>query len=124
MHLVAVLLALVALATPASAAEATPSLRLVTLTPLTLRGAGFAPGETVRVVLTPGRGRKQAVRTARATTAGSFRVRYELVALEPCHGFVVAAATGSHGSRATWKRACRPPSEQPPSARWLVPHSQ
>ena len=113
MHLVAVLLALVALATPASAAEATPSLRLVTLTPLTLRGAGFAPAETVRVVLTPGRGRKPAVRTARATTAGSFRVRYALVALEPCHGFVVATATGSAGSRATWKRACRPPSEQP-----------
>jgi hypothetical protein len=96
-------------------ASSTPSLGPVSLTPLTLRGAGFVPGEAVRVELAPGRGRKRAVRTAHATAAGSFRVRYALVALEPCHGIVIATATGSRGSRATWKRACRPPYEQPPS---------
>ena len=76
------------------------------------------PGEAVRIELLPGRGRKSALRAVRATEIGSFRLPYGLVALDPCRGFILAKATGSNGSRATWKRPCRrPPHEQPPSVR-------
>jgi hypothetical protein len=101
----------------ASPSTRSPSIRPLSLTPLTLQGTGFVPGEAVRIELLPGRGRKSAVRAARATAIGSFRVPYGLVALEPCRGFILARATGSSGSRATWKRACRPPHEEPPSLR-------
>jgi len=112
------LFALLVTGAPASTTPAaSPALEPLSLTPLALRGTGFAPGEAVRVDLLRGRGRKRTVTAARATAAGSFRVRYGLVALEPCSGFILATATGSSGSRATWKRACRPPHEQPPSLR-------
>ena len=109
--LVALVLALLA----AARMDASPSLTPSSLTPLALRGTGFAPGEAVRVELVPGRGRRPAVRSVEANRDGRFRVGFDLVALEPCRGTVVATATGLRGSRATWKRPCRPPHEQPPS---------
>jgi hypothetical protein len=111
------LLGLVAPIAPPPRQAASPSLAPTSSAPLTLRGTGFASGEAVRVDLLPGRGRQRVVRAARANAAGSFRVAYGLVALEPCRGVILAAATGSTGRRATWKRPCRPPHEQPPSLR-------
>jgi hypothetical protein len=89
---------------------ADPRLELVKRTPLTLRGTGFASEE--RVVLTLRAGARRAVTLrVRAGSAGGFRASFGLlVATDPCEGTLVVTATGSDGSRATWKRACRPPS--------------
>ena len=110
------LLALVAawLAAGFAASASTPTLRPITETPLVLSGTGFDAGEAVRVELAPGIGRKRAVKTVRASAAGRFRVAFGLVALEPCRRAVVAVASGSDGSRATWSRPCRPDHGQPP----------
>ena len=99
---------------PADATHAAaPSLRLVTLSPLTLRGAGFRAGERVRVTLTVRVLR--AGRTLRADALGRFTYRPQtMIVLDPCRGtIVVNAVGGSSGRRATWKRACRPPETWP-----------
>jgi hypothetical protein len=111
--ILALALAVLVIAAPPSASSAAPSLRLVSQTPLTLRGTGFRSGETVRVTLTVRVLR--AARTLRADTLGRFRYRPPLLlALDPCHGTIVVRALGlSSRGQATWKRACRPPDVWP-----------
>jgi hypothetical protein len=64
-----------------------------------VRGLGFASRERVRVVAT---GRQRVVRRLRAGAGGGFVVA--VPGIENCAGFTVVA-TGSDGSRATYKRA-------------------
>jgi len=88
-----------------------PTLRLVKLTPLTLRGSSFRATERVRITLTFRRIR--AVRALHADRSGRFTFRYTtLLALEPCRGSIVVTAVGASGRTATWKRACRPPDKR------------
>jgi hypothetical protein len=91
---------------------AAPSLRPVSLSPLKLRGSRFEVKERVVVTLSVGR----ATRRERATAGadGTFTVDFGLVAIDPCPGrWLVAVAAGSKGTRATYKRACRPAHRQP-----------
>ena len=114
-HLLAVLtVALGVCAAQVDAALAVaPTLRLVKLAPLTLRGSHFQAGERVRVTLTFRRIRM--VRTLRADAAGRFTYRYvTLLALEPCRSTLVVTAFGTaSGLRAAYKRRCRPPDPLP-----------
>jgi hypothetical protein len=102
-----------AVASAGSTQTQTPSLRLVTLAPLTLRGAGFQARERVRVTLTVRALRGG--RTFHADPLGRFTYRPQvLIALDPCLGTIVVRAVGLASSRqATWKRACRPPETSP-----------
>jgi hypothetical protein len=106
-------LAVLASATPGAAAA--PTLRPVSLAPLSMRGTGFQPRERVRVTLTT----RALVRrtTLRAGAAGSFTYRAGLLlAVDPCRGTIVVSALGlSSGRRAAWKRVCRPPDVWPSS---------
>ena len=102
------------LVAPAWTTGGSPELRLVRDVPLTVQGSGFDAQE--RVLLTLRSGRARAVReTARADARGRFRAAFDaLVAVDPCRGTLSVTAAGSEGSRATWKRVCRPPSTRPP----------
>jgi hypothetical protein len=108
-------LASLACASAASGAAATPALRVVSVAPLTVRGAGFEARERVRVTLTTRGGAWR--RTLSAGARGGFTYRPgALVAVDPCRGTIVVAALGlSSGLRASWKRACRPPDVWPSS---------
>jgi hypothetical protein len=110
MRLVA-FVACLALVLGAASAEGSPdrapSLRLVDVVPVTFRGAGFARLEQVRVALT--RNGRTTARRARSSRAGTFRVSFGLLALDPCRGAIVVRATGGLGSRATYRRACHAP---------------
>jgi hypothetical protein len=109
----ALVLAVLGIVAPPSASSAAPSLRLVSQTPLTLRGTGFRPEERVRVTLTVRVLR--AARTLRADALGRFTYRpARLIALDPCRGTIVVKAVGlSSRGHATWKRECRPPDVWP-----------
>jgi hypothetical protein len=112
--LVAAIVLALGAGTPAQATSSVaPSLRLVRLTPLTLRGSGFRVGERVRITVSFRRIR--AARTVRADRRGRFTFRYTtLLALEPCRGTLVVTAVGtSSARRATYKRPCRPPDPIP-----------
>jgi hypothetical protein len=97
----------------APGAAAAPTLRPVSLAPLSVRGSGFQPRERVRVTLSV---RANVWRTTlRAGAAGRFTYRPGvLVAVDPCRGAIVVTALGlSSGRRATWKHVCRPPEVWP-----------
>jgi hypothetical protein len=101
---------------PGRAEGTRPTLRVVDRVPLTVVGTGFAAKEDVRLTLRAGVARP-ASRSARADGDGRFRAAFRaLLAVEPCRGALVITAAGSQGSRASWKRACRPPSTSPPRA--------
>jgi hypothetical protein len=117
-RLLVVFVILVSLAVLASAppgAAAAPTLRAVSLAPLSVRGAGFQQRERVRVTLTT----RALVRrtTLTAGAAGAFTYRPSpFVAVDPCRGTIIVSALGlSSGRRATWKRVCRPPDVWPSS---------
>jgi hypothetical protein len=98
----------------AGGGESRPALRVVATAPVTVAGTGFAAGERVRLTLRAGRARPS-TRTVDAGRDGRFRARFNaLLAVEPCSGTLVVTAAGSRGSRASWKRVCRPPSTRPP----------
>jgi hypothetical protein len=105
------LVALLASAEPGAAAA--PTLRPVSLAPLTLRGAGFQARERVRLTLTTRTLARRATLTA--GVAGGFTYKPALlVAVDPCRGTIVVSAVGlSSGRRASWKRVCRPPDVWP-----------
>jgi hypothetical protein len=104
-----------ALAAAATAAEGPTPRLAVSVAPLTVRGSEFAPRERVRVDVAVGR-RLALHRHVRATREGRFTLRFELLlAVDPCEGAVVVTASGDRGSRATYRKQCRPPSTRPPS---------
>jgi hypothetical protein len=83
----AAILALLALAAPASASTAT--IRVVTVSPFTVRGAGFAARASVWVAVTSGR--QHAERHVRASAAGAFVATFTAVKVGGCRGYVVRA---------------------------------
>lgn len=78
-----------------------PALRLVDTSPVTFLGAGFKPGERVRVTFV---GTTRDTRQTVASARGAFVIRLPGVDGTACTGFS-ATAVGNHGSRATFKRA-------------------
>jgi hypothetical protein len=95
----------------ASSGTATPSLRLLDSSPLTVKGVAFKPRERVRVTANLESGSLQAI--VRATRRGTFLVTFEEISVR-C-GFTVRAV-GAAGSRATLKLpqpACPPPLARP-----------
>lgn len=114
--MLAVVLALAVLAVAAGNASARTDrqaavLRLVDMAPVTFRGSQFVSGEDVRVTLH--RQRKAFVRNVHANANGAFTVRFGLVAIDVCRGIVSVIASGDRGSRATYRRPCRPPDPTP-----------
>jgi hypothetical protein len=102
--LVAALLVAVVSSTSVSAAGTrAPALRVVDLTPITVRGTGFRPGERVRLVLTAD---SRHVRTVLAGGAGGFIARFGAVYEDYCARFQLRA-TGSSGAVAVTVR--KPP---------------
>jgi hypothetical protein len=77
------------------------SLRLVSDSPVTFRGAGFHPHEHVKLVVIGG---GRAVKYLVAGDLGGFVVRVRGVDPNACPGFS-ASATGDLGSRASFKRS-------------------
>jgi hypothetical protein len=106
---VACTLVLSACAWGRSEAGKRPSLRMTSSAPLTLTGARFTPGETVRITVTQPR---RSVRTVRANSQGSFTVRFQNVPTAACGTAVSARAVGRYGSEA-WAKT--PQRECPPS---------
>jgi hypothetical protein len=108
----AVVAAAVALVLAGLAASSSPArhatLRLVTVSPLQVGGAGFRARERVRVVATAAQ--VSVAKRVRASRRGAFAVTFGFSAGH-CAGLRVVA-TGSAGSRATLKRpplpACMP----------------
>ena len=94
---VAVLCAAVAVLA-AAPAVARPRLKIVAAHPLTVRGAGFARHEVVRVRLLARN--VEMVRRVRATRGGRFFVRFAGAAPDRCSGYSIVA-TGASGSFVT-----------------------
>jgi hypothetical protein len=92
---------------PAAAgiAPAEPRVGVSDVTPVTLRGANFQPGEQVVVGFAAG---KAAWRqsTVTADAAGSFVVVFRNASVRRCNGYR-ARARGDLGSRATYERSVR-----------------
>jgi hypothetical protein len=80
---------------PHDAAKARPALKIVSLSPLTVKGAKFVPGERVKLLVSGAGGKSKA---ARADRHGRFTAAFA-VKLDRCASFVVQAV-GARGSRA------------------------
>jgi hypothetical protein len=89
------LLAVTATASAQAARSVTPRILLVERAPLVVRGAGFRPGERVRVLLLAG---SRVTAVTRVSQAGTFVVRFER-SVGRCTRFSLLAS-GSGGSRA------------------------
>ncbi len=92
----ALFIAITLLRPGASAAGGGPALQVTDLSPFTVRGTGFVPGEQVTVVAQV-EGRHVSIVVASA--AGTFTLRLSGVSLGPCPAYIVQA-TGNRGSRA------------------------
>ena len=93
-------LALVLLGSAGAASR--PTLRITDDQPLVLRGAGFRPGEHVKVSVYAGTA--GATKRMTATARGVFRARFANLDANACSAFG-ASAIGDKGSRAIYKRA-------------------
>jgi hypothetical protein len=104
--LLGVLLSAVAATAPAAATKAT--VRIVKLSPLTIRGTGFKPAEQVTVTLSAG-----AAGSARgiATAAGTVTVTIPKAKVTACTAYTLRAV-GATGTKVTFKRtvaaSCKP----------------
>ena len=108
---------LIALPASGGPPRRSPTLKLASLSPLSVTGRSFAPREGVLLILR-GDGGLTRVVTTRATRSGRFRAAFR-IRLGRCDSFVVRAA-GTSGSRAVLQveRECpdaqRGPPEQAP----------
>jgi hypothetical protein len=75
--------------------------RLVDMTPVTLRGVNFHPLERVSISLSLGT--TDFRRVVRAGPEGQFVTVFPKLRYDRCHGALALAAVGSRGSRTTWK---------------------
>jgi hypothetical protein len=91
-----------AVAVGPAGASSHATLRLADSGPVVLRGAGFAAGEHVRVLVVAGTEHAAKRLTARPT--GRFIVRFASLDANACAAFG-ATAIGDKGSRAIYKRA-------------------
>ena len=116
MHLIVLILALVTVLGKDVAVEPKPTLRLVSIDPVTVRGQAFEPRERVRLVAL-GSLQRVSVRTT-TDERGTFKTSFPPLGADRCSPLVVAAV-GSRGSRASVKvlrRPCQPP-RVPPARR-------
>ena len=91
--------ALALAAAPAhAAATVSPTLRLASLSPFTVRGQNFKPRENVLVTVNAGRHRAE--RHVRTSSRGSFVTAFPTIKVDRCTGYV-ARAIGARGSVAT-----------------------
>lgn len=107
--LVAVALVVLATAGPSGEPATTPTLRLVTTTPLVVRGEAFRARERVVVTAVTLTGPRRVV--VQATARGRFGATFRL-ANQPCGKAFAVRAAGARGSRASVvvpSRACIPP---------------
>jgi len=81
---------------------AAPRIALLDTDPVSVRGTNFKPAERVRVEVDAGG--KHMTRSATGSSTGAFTMRMAGVDPNACEGFSITA-TGSKGSRATFKRA-------------------
>jgi hypothetical protein len=95
---------------PAAAATTAPSLRLVTTTPLVVKGVNFHPGERVTVRV----GTAKVV--VRAGVAGTFSVNLGAPLVDRCSSGIVAA--GARGDQAALflRAMCAPASPTSPAS--------
>jgi hypothetical protein len=110
---VRVVVYLLSLATFVSAASAVPSqrpaVRVAAMSPFTVAGTHFVPGERVRVVV---EARGPHVRTVTARPSGRFTAVFRGISIPDCTGYIVFA-TGDRGSRA--RISLMPECPQPPA---------
>jgi hypothetical protein len=108
-----VCVALLAASTAVTSADAktVPTLRLMDMQPVVLRGIAFKPLERVRVTINVD-GDLHA-KTVRTTRGGSFVAGFSAVPrLDPCESVLIATARGAKGDKAVMmvgKRLCPPP---------------
>lgn len=98
-----------AVAVPVAEAIITPSLKVVTRTPLVVRGSGFHASERVVVTAMTLTGPRQV--NVRATVAGRFVATLRIPS-QPCARAFAVRAVGARGSSATVRvpaSACIPP---------------
>jgi hypothetical protein len=106
-------LALAFSAVVATAAQQAAQVRLTGTTPIQVSGSGFAAADHVTVrVSQPDH--VALSKSIVATAAGRFVARFPHHDLDPCHGYTISA-TGSSGSRATWRDLIPPPCGIEPS---------
>jgi hypothetical protein len=98
-----------------AAPQGAPTLRLLSMRPLEVRGASFVRSE--RVVLRLTVDELPRTRVVTASRAGAFTVRFAGVSLDRCTAFRITAR-GSRGSRAVLKSRdlaeCPQPQPEPP----------
>jgi len=94
-------LALVAVESVASSAGLQMTVRLADPTPVTLRGVGFVPYESVRLEVRLGE--ELRIRKLRAGQGGGFREVFSALRYDRCHGALAIRAVGARGSRVSWK---------------------
>jgi hypothetical protein len=110
MRRIAVLVAVFAVAAPALATPRVPRIWLASKSPAAVAGRGFQAQERVKVVVAESGTRWAKV--VDATEAGTFTARFRISVSVRCGSLVAVTATGSKGSRATWKLTeaeCPPP---------------
>ena len=95
-----------------SAARQQARLTVADLTPITVSGRGFRARERVRVVATLDEQRRS--RMVRASSLGTFKVRFETLYEHPCSAGGTVRATGSLGSLAAAKVPPAPDCPPPP----------
>jgi hypothetical protein len=89
------------LAGSAGAARPLPSVRILALSPVQVRGAHFVGGEKVRVTLTAGKSRL--TKTLTASRAGGFVISFGTIsAASRCSGEVSVAAHGARHDSAAY----------------------
>jgi len=110
MRRIVLISALLLVLVPAASATATPSLRLVTTTPLVVKGVNFHPGERVTVRV----GTAKVV--VRAGVAGTFRVNLGAPLVDRCSSGIVAAGAGGDQAALFLRALCAPASPGSPAA--------
>ena len=111
MRRIAVLALLLAVAAPAAAAPRIPRIWLSDRSPVSVAGRGFQSEERVKVTVSESGARW--AKSVVTTTAGAFVAHFRVSVSGQCGSMLVVTATGSKGSRATWKliaaEECPPP---------------
>jgi len=102
--------ALLLVLAPVAAAAASPSLRLVTTTPLVVKGAYFHPGERVIVRF----GATKIV--VRAGVTGTFRASLGAPLADRCSSGIVAAGTRGDQAALFLRAMCAPASPSSPAS--------
>jgi hypothetical protein len=105
-----VFVVLIALLATSAATAGSARVRVTNLSPATVRGTGFVPGERVRVTVAAG---TALTRRVLAGPAGGFVARFQTITLSWCTAYVIRAV-GTSGDTAI-VRVRAPECPQPPT---------